>query len=66
MYINLKVISLTMTSIIIEKPTKTQLDDTKIKFFFENVLEEYSDFDIELMNRYFETKELPREQFTDI
>lgn len=55
-----------MSAITIEKPLSTKLDNTQIKSFLENTLREYSDFDIELMNTYFKTKDIPLSEMTDI
>lgn len=55
-----------MSSITIETPKTTKLDSKEIKSFLENTLQEYSDFDIELMNTYFKTKNIPLSEMTDI
>jgi len=56
-----------METIKINKPAwLVQTDSTVISNVFNYIIEEYNDFDLELMRKYFETKDLDESNFTNI
>ena len=56
-----------METVIVEKPSSLRNIDTKILGnLLTKMLWEYNEFDIELMEKYFETKDLDESNFINI
>ncbi len=56
-----------MKTLTIVKPSWIiNTDDNIVINVFSNIIEEYTDFDIKLMNKYFETKNLDDSSFVNI
>lgn len=55
-----------MSIITIEKPKSISTDNQTVKVVMSSILSEYSDFDIGLMKKYYETKDLDESNFVNI
>jgi len=55
-----------MTTLTIEKPVKFNTDNTTLSCLMTSILNEYNDFDIKLMKKYYETKDLDESHFVNI
>jgi hypothetical protein len=56
-----------METISINKPVWLVKTDSKVIWnVFSYIVEEYNDFDLKLMKKYFETKDLDESNFTNI
>lgn len=55
-----------MTTLMIEKPLNIKVEDKVISKLMTMILNEYNDFDINLMKKYYETKNLDESNFTNI
>lgn len=55
-----------MTILSIEKPNNIKTDDSILSKLISEILNEYNDFDINLMKKYYETKDLDDSNFINI
>lgn len=55
-----------MTTLSIEKPLNIKTEDKVISKLMTMILKEYNDFDISLMKKYYETKDLDESNFINI
>jgi len=55
-----------MSVITIDKPKNINIDTDTLKLVLVKILEDYTNFDIELMKKYIETKDLSEKEFINI
>jgi len=55
-----------MSVISIERPKNISVDTEILKDVLVKILEDYTNFDIELMKQYIDTKDIPEKEFINI